>query len=654
MTWSRRVTNLGTVLGPGSTFSLDGDEHRERRKLLVPPFHGKRMVGYEAIVEEEVMREIANWPQGREFETLEPMMRITLNAILRAVFGAQGTAFDELRQLLPPMVPLASRMAVLPPAFRKDFGPWSPWGRVQRSRRRYDEIMSQLIAEARSDPAFEDRNDVLALMLRARYEDGSPISDGHVADELLTLLAAGHETTATTLAWTIERLRRHPRLLSRLTAEVDAGGTELTQATIWEVQRTRPVIEATARLTRERIRLGEWVIPKGHAVIASITMAHQSEDNFADAADVQSGPIPRRQPGHAYLDSLRRRHPSMHRRRLRQHGDERDTANVAARVRIRHHLRRGGAASLPRGRHRTGARRPGGRVPSACRCRPADVQRRDEGVGMTAHEAVVDVGRGIELCYDQTGDHADPPLILIGGLGQQLHSWPDDFVAALAGRGYCVTRFDNRDAGRSTHMTYRPPNPVAMFRGGDRRHQYHLGDMARDTVGLMDALGYADAHLVGVSMGGMIAQTVAAHHPRRVRTLTSIMSTTGARRLGRPALSTWRRMLTSRPPRTRAEAMDRAADIFSHIGSHGFPFDEHAVREYAGIAWDRDPSPEGIARQLTAIFASGDRTAELAPDRRADPGHSRRPRPDGPSHRRRCDREGDTRCPAGDDRRPRP
>jgi cytochrome P450 len=277
-----RATNLGTVLGPGSTFSLDGDEHRERRKLLVPPFHGKRMAGYEVIVEEEVMREIATWPEGREFETLEPMMRITLNAILRAVFGAQGTAFDELRTLLPPMVPLASRMAVLPAALRKDLGPWSPWGRVQRSRRRYNEIISGLIAQARSDPAFEDRNDVLALMLQARYDDGSPISDSHIADELLTLLAAGHETTATTLAWTVERLRRHPRLLARLKAEVDAGGTELTQATIWEVQRTRPVVEATSRVAQDRIRLGEWVIPKGHTIIASITMSHKSADNFTD------------------------------------------------------------------------------------------------------------------------------------------------------------------------------------------------------------------------------------------------------------------------------------------------------------------------------------------------------------------------------------
>lgn len=277
-----RASNLGSVLGPGSTFSLDGAAHRERRKLLVPPFHGKRMVGYEAIVEEEVMREIATWPEGREFETLQPMMRITLNAILRTVFGAQGGALDELRELLPPMVPLASRLAVLPKALRRDLGPWSPWGRVQRSRRRYDEIIATLIAEARADGALEHRTDILALLLQARYEDGSPIADGHVADELLTLLAAGHETTATTLAWTVERLRRHPGLLSRLTAEIDAGGAELTQATVWEVQRVRPVVEATIRVTRERLRLGEWVIPKGHTVIASIGMSHQSPRNFPD------------------------------------------------------------------------------------------------------------------------------------------------------------------------------------------------------------------------------------------------------------------------------------------------------------------------------------------------------------------------------------
>ncbi|BBX31934.1 alpha/beta hydrolase [Mycolicibacterium mageritense DSM 44476 = CIP 104973] len=230
---------------------------------------------------------------------------------------------------------------------------------------------------------------------------------------------------------------------------------------------------------------------------------------------------------------------------------------------------------------------------------------------MTADQRIVDAGRGIRLCYEQFGDPADPPIVLIAGLGQQLHSWPLGFVTALADRGYRVTRFDNRDVGRSSHMTFRAPHPVAILRGGNDSRQYHLGDMARDTVGLLDALGYPDAHLVGVSMGGMIAHTVAAHHPGRVRTLTSIMSNTGAPRIGRPALSTWLRMATRRPPRNREEAVEGAVKMFRHIGSHGFPFDEAWVREKAGTDWDRDQSQAGVARQLAGIFASGDRTAEL-------------------------------------------
>ena len=235
-----RAGVLGEMFGPGSTFSLDGTEHRERRKLLVPPFHGKRMASYEGIIEEEVRREIATWPEGREFETMPSMMRITLNAILRTVFGAEGAALDELRELLPGMVLHASRLAVMPPIVRRDVGAWSPGGKLAANRERYDEIVGRLIDDIRNDPKFDERSDVLTLMLQARYEDGEPISDDHVADELLTLLAAGHETTATTLAWTVERLRRHPRLLARLAAEVDADGTELVQATIWEVQRTPP------------------------------------------------------------------------------------------------------------------------------------------------------------------------------------------------------------------------------------------------------------------------------------------------------------------------------------------------------------------------------------------------------------------------------
>jgi pimeloyl-ACP methyl ester carboxylesterase len=238
----------------------------------------------------------------------------------------------------------------------------------------------------------------------------------------------------------------------------------------------------------------------------------------------------------------------------------------------------------------------------------ADERSREDHVS----EAVVDVGRGIELCYAELGEEANPAVVLIAGLGQQLHTWPSEFAANLADRGYRVIRFDNRDVGKSTHSRFPAPNPLAVLRGGNDKRQYHLGDMARDTVGLLDALGMRSAHLVGVSMGGMIAQTVTAHYPGRVQTLTSIMSTTGAPRIGRPAPSTWFRMATAKPARNRDEAIDGAIGIFRHIRSHGFPFDEAWVREKAGIAWDRDPNPAGMPRQLAAIFASGDRTREIS------------------------------------------
>ena len=276
--------HLGEAFGPGSTFSLAGDELLARRKLVVPPFHGQRARSYEHIIEEEVMHEIATWPEGREFKTLQPMMRMTLNVILRAVFGAEGPALDELRGLLPPLVAMVGAIAVLPPKMRRDLGPWSPGGRFLRYRRRFDTVVDSLIADARADPALEDRSDVLALLVQARYDNGEPIPDRHIADELLTLVASGHETTSSGLAWAVERLRRHPSLLSRLTDEVDAGGSELRQTTIWEVLRTRSVLEGTTRRTKKRIHLGDWVIPENTVVILSIRMAHASEESFPDAA----------------------------------------------------------------------------------------------------------------------------------------------------------------------------------------------------------------------------------------------------------------------------------------------------------------------------------------------------------------------------------
>ncbi|WP_284749269.1 alpha/beta fold hydrolase [Amycolatopsis sp. RTGN1] len=225
-------------------------------------------------------------------------------------------------------------------------------------------------------------------------------------------------------------------------------------------------------------------------------------------------------------------------------------------------------------------------------------------------EEIADAGRGISLAYDRIGDRGADPLVLVAGLGQQLHSWPDAFCAQLAERGFEVIRFDNRDAGRSTHPRFRPASLPAMFAGRFPPEQYDLKDMAADTVGLLDALDLETTHLAGVSMGGMISQTVAALHPARVRTLTSIMSTTGSRLIGRPAFSTLR-LMGAKPPKSREEAVESAVTMFRHISSHGFPFDEAWVREKAGIGWDRDPTAGGVGRQLGAILKSGNRTAWL-------------------------------------------
>jgi cytochrome P450 len=273
---------LGQAFGPGSTFSLLGKEHAERRKLVLPNFHGKRVKNYEGIVEDEVLRETANWPQGREFETLPTMTSLTLNAIMRATFGERADALDELRIVIPPLITLGSLMQRMPPIVRGEYGRWSPGSRLAGYRARFDAVIDDLIAEARADSAMTDRTDMLALLLQARYEDGQPIPDRHIADELLTLVAAGHETTASQLAWAVERLRRHPEVMSRLYDEVDAGGSELRQATIYEVQRLRSTIAASLRTTKAKVRLGDWVLPEGTNVMIDFQLAHESAENYTD------------------------------------------------------------------------------------------------------------------------------------------------------------------------------------------------------------------------------------------------------------------------------------------------------------------------------------------------------------------------------------
>ena len=274
--------NLSRLLGRGSVFALDGADHRRRRKLLTPPFHGKSISAYERIVEEETMREMATWPEGEAFPILEPMMRITLNVILRAVFGADAAEQQQLRELLPKWVTLGSRLAVLPTPTHKP-GRWSPWARLASYRRAYEGILDRIIEGARRDPDFENRTDILSLFLRSTYDDGAAMTREEIGDELLTLLAAGHETTASTLGWAFERISRHPDVLHRLAEEADGEDNTYRQATISEVQRNRTVIDFAGRhVMVPMYELGEYQIPQHFSVLVSLLQLHQDPEVYPD------------------------------------------------------------------------------------------------------------------------------------------------------------------------------------------------------------------------------------------------------------------------------------------------------------------------------------------------------------------------------------
>ena len=218
---------------------------------------------------------------------------------------------------------------------------------------------------------------------------------------------------------------------------------------------------------------------------------------------------------------------------------------------------------------------------------------------------------GIEIAYERFGDRDAPPVLLVMGLGRQMLGWLDEFCSALVACGLHVIRFDNRDVGLSTHVHDAPPPDVRAALSGDSSSAtYTVSDMAADSVGLLDALALDSAHIVGASMGGMIAQTIAIEYPDRVRSLTSIMSTTGDDTVGQATQEALGALLSA-PAASRQEAVDRTVSTFRIIGSPGFEFDEAGVRERAGLAYDRAHDPLGVARQIVAVLASGDRTASL-------------------------------------------
>lgn len=219
---------------------------------------------------------------------------------------------------------------------------------------------------------------------------------------------------------------------------------------------------------------------------------------------------------------------------------------------------------------------------------------------------------GIEIAYETFGSAGHPPLALVMGLGTQMIAWPDPFCEQLADNGFHVVRFDNRDVGLSTHLHHAPPPNIVAGLAGDTEAvgaAYLLDDMADDTIGLFDALGMDAVHVAGVSMGGMIAQTLAIRHPKRVASLTSIMSTPRLS-AGQPTPEAMAALF--RPPAaSRAEAVAGTLEVLRIIGSPGFPFDEQAAAELIGRSFDRSYDPAGLLRQMGAIAASGDRTEGL-------------------------------------------
>jgi pimeloyl-ACP methyl ester carboxylesterase len=223
-------------------------------------------------------------------------------------------------------------------------------------------------------------------------------------------------------------------------------------------------------------------------------------------------------------------------------------------------------------------------------------------------EGLTDIGRGITICHESFGDPADPPMLLVMGLGMQMVGWHEDFCRQLAGRGYYVTRFDNRDTGRSTRLDFPAPSLAQLVTRRFAPEQYTLEDMTDDAAGLIDALELGPVHLVGVSMGGMISQMLAARRPELVLSLTSIMSNTGSRITGQPAFGVLREML-KRAPADREGFIEYSTRLFGLIGSPGS--DQEEVREIAGLQYDRGHDPSAGGRHLGAILKSGNRTGLL-------------------------------------------
>jgi cytochrome P450 family 135 len=275
---------LEPVLGSRSVLLLEGSEHLARRKLMLPPFHGERMRAYEETVRAAVGAEVGSWPIGKPFPIHARMQAITLEVILRAVFGVhEGPRLDRLRPMLSSVLQetASPRTQLLGLALRR-FNDRGLWQRYERQLREVDELMFAEIAEHRARPDPAEREDILAMLMTAEFEDGGTMDDQELRDQLMTLLLAGHETTATALAWTFDLLLGHPEVLGRLREELAAGSEDYLRATISESLRLRPVLPLAGRRLAVPLQVGDLDLPAGTDVTPAIWLTHTRADLYPD------------------------------------------------------------------------------------------------------------------------------------------------------------------------------------------------------------------------------------------------------------------------------------------------------------------------------------------------------------------------------------
>ncbi|MFN8162912.1 MAG: cytochrome P450 [Solirubrobacterales bacterium] len=276
------ATVLEPALGPNSVLTLDDEPHMRQRKLLLPPFHGERVARYGELIRDVTRREMESWPLGQPFSLRPHTQKITLSVILRAVFGIEDPErVDRATSLIDTFSGRVSLITKFP-NLRRDLGPFSPWRRFLRARAELDEFLYEEIALRRGEADREERDDVLSLLLRARHDDDIPMSDEELRDELLTVVGAGHETTATALAWAMERLLRNPRVLARLQESIAAGEDDYLEATVKETLRSRPVIIDVARKLTAPARIAGYQLPAGSFVLPAIGALHLREDVFPE------------------------------------------------------------------------------------------------------------------------------------------------------------------------------------------------------------------------------------------------------------------------------------------------------------------------------------------------------------------------------------